>query len=437
MFELLTGKPPYSLQIIATPIRSADEESADSEGAGGVHIAADPINESSSPVVGVNDSTLSLVPNAASISIAGVVVSAQPAAQQPDDEATSDQLLLKAAALRFASACLAVEEATAAARKANSEEISVLAFDLKTADELNSAGETAVRACTNKAAATAACLVAQELTNDASVVKTKAIAAHKVVAAAQLVEAAASTAVDAANAAWLDMRTLREATAVYTRESISWTIAATALVSAEKSVMGALDPAFIAVDQAVATVALATAVELRNSALATSQSKRATVEKEAIAVKEHASVSARTRAMAVTAHSCWMKAVLAAKKKPKKAKMRRSGGGGGRRRAKAAPTDAVAMSPDDWDRWKPKALLRTMERDTRFCVKTSTIPGAGDGLFSTHSLEKNTEIELRYTPKIDSEVTSEMRSEFKGMIIETGLNVNLEASEVRTCLPEF
>jgi hypothetical protein len=211
--------------------------------------------------------------------------------------------------------------------------------------------------------------------------------------------------------------------------------AATALVTAEKAVVDALGAEFTQEDQAE-TAALEKAVELRNFALATSQAMRTRVEQEALAVESLASVSAKKREVAITAHGRWNKTVSDLKKKAKK---RRSGGGGGRgrRSSKAAPADAVAMSPEDWRRWSPKNSPKTMERDSRFCVKKSTISGAGEGLFSARRLEKNTEIELIYTPKIASEVTSKMRAEFTGMIIDTGLNVNLEASEVRPGLPEL
>jgi hypothetical protein len=328
-----------------------------------------------------------------------------------------------------------MQEAEKTATKASVDEMSARTYDQKTADELVSAGETSVQADKNKANAIAARVTAEGELAKGGVGKVKAPAARKALSAARLVEAAALTAADAADAAWSAMRDLKVATSACATARTCLAKAATSLVTAEKAVVDALGAEFTQEDQA-ATAALEKAVELRNSALATSQAMRTRVEQEALAVESLASVSAKKREVAITAHGRWNKTVSDLKKKAKK---RRSGGGGGRgrRSSKAAPADAVAMSPEDWRRWSPKKSPKTMERDSRFCVKKSTISGAGEGLFSARRLEKNTEIELIYTPKIASEVTSKMRAEFTGMIIDTGLNVNLEASEVRPGLPEL
>jgi hypothetical protein len=122
-----------------------------------------------------------------------------------------------------------------------------------------------------------------------------------------------------------------------------------------------------------------------------------------------------------------------AKKKGKKRKSGGGGGGGGGRRApKSAPLDSVRMLPEVWKRWIPKDESPSMEFDARFCVKPSLIEDAGDGLFCAQPLCKDDVLAFIATPTISSKLTRETRRAYKGFVVETALNVDLSASEVRS-----
>ena len=118
----------------------------------------------------------------------------------------------------------------------------------------------------------------------------------------------------------------------------------------------------------------------------------------------------------------------AALKKRRKRKGGGSGGGGGKRKQKAAPDDAVPMSREIWDRWKPRHSTGIMEKDHRFEVKRSSVLEAGDGLYAAKALPRYTTIEFMYSPTIHSRLTSELKVQYKGMLIDTGFNVDLDRS---------
>ena len=161
----------------------------------------------------------------------------------------------------------------------------------------------------------------------------------------------------------------------------------------------------------------------------------------AVAATGVTGVSTRSQANAKADGACVGSAtVVAAKsaepKAKKKGKKRKSGGGGGgggggRRAPKLAPLDSVRLLPEVWKKWIPKDESGSIEADSRFRVKPSLIEGAGDGLFCAQPLCKGDVLAFIATPTISSKLTTETRRAYKGFVVETVLNVDLSACEVR------
>ena len=69
-----------------------------------------------------------------------------------------------------------------------------------------------------------------------------------------------------------------------------------------------------------------------------------------------------------------------------------------------------------------------MEVDSRFSVKASTVKQAGEGLYAARTLSKGATLEFMYSPTIHSRLTAALKAQYKGMLIDTGFNVNLDSS---------
>jgi hypothetical protein len=169
---------------------------------------------------------------------------------------------------------------------------------------------------------------------------------------------------------------------------------------------------------------------LRSKETACSELER--LQKQAEEHEEALTLTAAPVAALSCAASEAMAAALAAEKaaakKSKKRKGGGGGGGGGKRKQKPAPADAVRMPREVWDRWEPRKPTERMEVDSRFSVKASSVKQAGEGLYAARALSKNATLEFMYSPTIHSRLTAALKTQYKGMLIDTGFNVNLDSS---------